>query len=309
MIAVTCPAGHIAAILVPRLLRRGHPVRALCRSWAGVESLVSAGVQVRHGDLCRREDLEPFLAGAQAAFLVVPLASEPGDEAAMGHVLAEAFGAAPTPHIVFVSLLGCDAAGAQGPVPTSIAVKSDIEQMLADLGTDFTFLRSGFLMENLSYLRRDLESGRMPLPVPVAQPLPAVSVHDLAQAALHVLARGPEGAERIPVLAPELLTPETMAAELAEAFGHPIAAEEITPADYAHRLMAAGVPPARAAHVAHVARHLSRIGGDERALDFRRDAREMLWGPAAVEPTHFHDFARTLADASLPSVRGMMQGS
>src|SRR5688572_25807210 len=132
MIAVTCPAGHVAALLVPRLLRRGHPVRALCRSSAAVQSLVSAGVQVRHGDLNRREDLEPFLLGAQAAFLVVPLAPDPGEEANMGHVLADAFTAAPTQHIVFVSLLGCDAAGGQGPVPTSIAVKSDIEQMLAD---------------------------------------------------------------------------------------------------------------------------------------------------------------------------------
>jgi uncharacterized protein YbjT (DUF2867 family) len=299
MIAVTCPAGHVASLLVPRLLRRGHPVRALCRTSNAVELLASLGVQVRRGDLERRDDLESFLQGAQATFLVIPLGTDPGNEVAMGRTLAAALGAVTLPHIVFVSLLGCDAASNSGPVPTSIAVKSDIEQMLADLGMDFTFLRTGFLMENMAYLRRDLESGQLPLPLPVSEPLPAVSVRDLAQAALHVIARGPDGAERLPVIAPELLTPEAMAAELAEAFAHPIHAEEITAADYAHRLMGAGMSPARAAHVAHVARHLSRIGGEEIDHELRRSAQDMVWEPAAIDPMRFRDFARNLAEESV----------
>ena len=295
MIAVTCPAGHVASLLIPRLLRRGHPVRALCRSSTAIDSLVALGVQVRHGDLNRREDIASFLRGAQATFIVLPLAADPGAEVSMGRVLADALAEVPGLHIIFVSLLGCDAARVQGPVPASIAVKSDIEQMLADLGAEFTFLRTGFLMENMAYLRRDLESGQLPVPIPVTQPLPAVSVRDLAQAALHVIARGPDGAERLPVLVPELLTPESMAAELAEAFAHPIHAEEVTPADFAHRLMGAGMPPERAAHVAHVARHMSRISSEESDFDLRRAAQDMLWGPAAFDPARFRDFAREFA--------------
>ncbi len=309
MIAVTCPAGHVTSLLVPRLLRRGHPVRALCRGSTAVDSLVSLGVQVRRGDLCRREDLASFLHGARTTFLVVPLAPDPGAEAVMGHVLAEALAEVAAPHIVFVSLLGCDATSGSGPVPASIAVKSDIEQMLADLGAEFTFLRSGFLMENMTYLRRDLESGQLPLPIPVTQPLPAVSTRDLALAALHVIARGPEGAERLPVLAPELLTPEAMAAELADAFGHPVIAQEITPADYTRRLMAAGMPPERAAHVAHVARHLSRFGSAEKDLELRRTAQDTLWGPAAFDPVRFRDFAHDLAvESTHYPVRQAVQG-
>ena len=302
MIAVTCPAGQVSILLVPRLLRRGHPVRVLCHSAQSIDELTALGAQVRRGDLCVQEDLYPWLRDAVATFLTIPIARAPDVEAEMGRILARALANSAVMHVLLLSLAGCDRSVAttvtpRDSPPRSVAVKAEIEQVLADLGRDFTFLRTGLRMEGVALLWRELELGRLPLPIPPTARLPMVSVLDIAQAALRLVARGPVGAERVSLLGPALVTPEGMAADLSDALEHRIEAEEVSAAEFCRRLSEVGIAPERAGHIADVIGHMAGWVEDPTPTDT-----EDAW-PDHWTPTSFSDFARTLAGTPAPPMR------
>ncbi len=287
MIAVTCPTGRIAGLLVPRLCRRGHPVRVLCRAPSRADHLTALGVEVLKGSLFESERLTLFLRDATASFLATPLLDDPRDERKMGRMLAEAHAGSTVEHVVYLSVLGATSAAGDTPV----TAKMEIEQNLADTGLDFTVLRPAFLMENLTVQMAEIESGVLALPASPADPFPLVAAGDVACAALIALARGPAGAERIDLVAPEILTPVEMAAVLAEALGHEVEAIEVGAREYGRRLERSGLPAHRAEHLAELASHLADIGARMR----HAQADEAALGTPAHTATSFAAFAHELA--------------
>jgi uncharacterized protein YbjT (DUF2867 family) len=262
MIAVTCPTGRIAGILVPRLLRRGHPVRVLCRSPGHIDSLSALGAEVIRGSLFESDRLEIFLRDVRSTFLVTPLFENPSEEARAGQAVAAAHAGSEVDHLIYLSVLGSEAA----PAP-SLAAKAKVEQQLADTGRDFTFLHAAFLMENLSLLHNELDNGILALPVPTDSPFPVVAGSDVACTALLALARGPSGAERLELTTSAILTPEGIAEVFSEALGHRVRAIEVDAHDYTRRLEAAGLPRHRAAHLAGLAGHLAEWSGSQPAAE------------------------------------------
>jgi uncharacterized protein YbjT (DUF2867 family) len=260
MIAVTCPTGRIAGILVPRLLRRGHPVRVLCRAPSHVEGLSALGAEVIRGSIFDPDRVELFLRDARSTFLVTPLFDNPSDELSAGGAIASAHVGSTVDHLAYLTILGSDRGSGAA---SSIAAKAEVEQQLADTGIDFTFVHAAFLMENLTLLRSELDLGVLSLPVPADQPFPLVAASDVACSALLALARGPAGAQRLAVTGPEILTPEEMAAAFSQALGHPVRAVEVKVGDYGQRLADAGVPHHRAAHLAELAAHMAELEWNE----------------------------------------------
>jgi uncharacterized protein YbjT (DUF2867 family) len=284
MIAVTCPTGRIAGILVPRLLRRGHPVRVLCRSPGHIDNLSALGAEVIRGTLFDPDRLEIFLRDARSTFLVTPLFENPSDEARAGQAIAAAHAGSMVDHLIFLSVLGSEAA----PAP-SLAAKAEVEQQLADTGRDFTFLHAAFLMENFSLLHNELDNGVLALPAPTDSPFPVVAGSDIAGTALLALARGPIGTERIELTAPQVLTPERIAEVFSEALGHRVRATEVGARDYTRRLEAAGLPRHRAVHLAGLAGHLAEWSGSQPAA-------ENPLAELGGEPTSLEAFARRAAE-------------
>jgi uncharacterized protein YbjT (DUF2867 family) len=286
MIAVTCPTGRIAGLLVPRLCRRGHPVRVLCRAPSRADHLTALGVEMLKGSLFEPERLSLFLRDASACFLATPLLEDPRDERKLGRLVAAALLDTTVEHLVYLSVF--DAAASSG---APLGTKAEVEETLADSGLDFTFLRPAYLMENLTYLQAEIEGGVLALPASPADPFPLVAAADVAAVALLALARGPAGIERIDLVAPDVLTPVEMAAVLAESLGHEVEAIEIGMPDYIRRLERAGVGAPRAAHLAGLAAHLAGAALRHRA-DLEAGA---VLGAPAVTSTSFAAFAHEIA--------------
>lgn len=289
MIAVTCPTGRIAGILVPRLLRRGHPVRVLCRAPSHVEDLGALGAEVVRGSIFDPDRIEIFLRDARSTFLVTPLFENPIDEVNAGRAIAAAHFGSSVDHLAYLTVLGSEK-GSGGA--TSVAAKAEVEQQLADTGIDFTFLHAAYLMENLTLLRHELDLGVLSLPAPADQPFPVVAASDVACTALLALARGPAGAERLEVTAPEILEPDEMAAAFSEALGHRVQAVEVEVLDYARRLAEAGVPRHRAEHLALLASHMAQ--GPVLRLRDQEGAPGAALAALGGKPTSFEAFTREL---------------
>jgi uncharacterized protein YbjT (DUF2867 family) len=232
---------------------------------AHAEDLAALGVQVITGSLFEPEHLRLLLHGATASFVATPLLDRVEDEIDLGTVLAAVHRDSTVEHLVFLSALGAGRSGASARRPggrpgpgSGLDAKAEIEEALADTGLDVTFLLPGFLMENFRYLSAEIEAGTLALPAPVEAPFPVVAATDVAQAALVALARGPSGVERIPILAPERMSPEGLAEALAAALGHAVKAIAVTEGEYAGRLERAGLAPHRARHLAELAAHMGR---------------------------------------------------
>lgn len=69
-ILVTGSTGNVGSQLVPRLLARGHSVRALTRK--GEKTNLPAGVEVAQGDLSDKASLREAVKGVNRMFLLVP---------------------------------------------------------------------------------------------------------------------------------------------------------------------------------------------------------------------------------------------
>jgi uncharacterized protein YbjT (DUF2867 family) len=118
-ILVTGATGFVGGRLIPRLLARGHVVRAFVRRPAGLRGRVWAGaVEVVVGDIGQPESLARALEGVETAYyLVHGMTSGEGyaqRDLVAARNFAQAAAAAGTRHIVYLGALA-DPSGPMGP--------------------------------------------------------------------------------------------------------------------------------------------------------------------------------------------------
>ncbi len=106
-VLVTGGAGKLGALVVERLVARGHRVRVLSHSGAAAPV---AGAEVVAGDLTTGEALDAALAGVR---VVIHAASNSRQAQAVDvdgtrHLLEAAQANGLAPHIVYVSIVGVD---------------------------------------------------------------------------------------------------------------------------------------------------------------------------------------------------------
>jgi uncharacterized protein YbjT (DUF2867 family) len=139
--------GYVGGRLVPRLLERGHLVRALARS--GSESKLPAGCETVRGDALERETFAPAVVGCDTFVQLVGVAHPSPSKAAQFRSIdlasakasAEAAKQAAVAHFVYVSV-------AQ-PAPAMKAyvdARAEAEAFIRSLSLNATFVRPWYVL-------------------------------------------------------------------------------------------------------------------------------------------------------------------
>lgn len=282
-VLVTGATGGIGGHLLTALAGRDVTVRALVRD---PDRLAGAGVgvEVVRGDLRDPDAVAAALHGVDAAFLNSPSAP---DAATTQIAVADAAATAGVNRLVLLSQF---AARADSPV-RFLRWHAAVEQHVRDLGIGHVVLRPNlFLQGLLAFAPLVAATGRFGAPIGDAA-VSAVDVRDIADAAAAVLTgAGSDGAVR-DLTGPRAVTHAEIAAALAEATGHPVSFDDLTPEEFAAALDGV-LPPWQAAGLVEDYAHYAR--GEAARVD---DAVAVLTGHPART---LEEFARDHVAAFTP---------
>jgi len=141
-ILVTGATGTVAGPLVARLVKQGHPVRALVHSASKADAVRQQGAETVVGAFDDAAALRAAFAGIDTAFLVVP--ANP-DAAKWNRALYAAARDAGSPHVVRLSVIN---SAEDGPTDNT-KLHGESDRNLRESGLPYTILRPHFFMQNL----------------------------------------------------------------------------------------------------------------------------------------------------------------
>jgi uncharacterized protein YbjT (DUF2867 family) len=292
MFTVMGATGQTGGATARALLAAGEEVRALGRSADGLAELAAAGAETRAGNAGDPSFLADAFRGADAVYVLLPIALDVPDwhahHARLGGAIVTAVRDAGAPYVVAISAVGAD-------VPTGTGFLTGLhalEERLHSL-TDVAHvlaLRPGAYFENAyGWLPVIAEQGVMADSVAPDAALPMVATRDVGAAAAAALqTRDWTGFAVRELLGPRDLTYAEVAALIGAAIGRPgLAYVQIPEDDMRAALQAAGW----SADSARLQVEMNR------AFSEGRVAPQSERTPATTTPTRFEDFAVELTAA------------
>ena len=231
MIVVTTPTGQIGAKLVQDLLRAGETLRLIARDASRLPPEVRDQVELVEGSHGDAAVVDRAFEGADALFWVVPPNpkatslqaayldfSKPACAAVKGRGVG---------HVVNVTGLGRDTRWRDhgGLLTASI----HMDEMFAATGAAHRALAMPSFMDNvLMQLQPIREQGMFFGPLNGDVKAPTCATRDIAAAAARLLIdRSWSGQETMPVLGPEDLSPNDMAATMSDVLGRPVRYQQV----------------------------------------------------------------------------------
>ncbi len=244
MIVLTTPTGDIGSQVLSTLVERvpaaGEELRVVVRDPTRLPDSVRDRVDVVPGSHGDADVVERAFAGADAVFWVVPPNAQAAslEDAFSGftQAAAKAFASQGVGHVVGVSALGrgTPVAGRAGLVTASLAM----DDLIAGTGVAYRALANPSFMDNLL---RQVDSirdhGTFTDTVVPDRKAPVAATRDIAAAAVALLLdRSWSGVGEVPVLGPENLSQEDLAAIMSDVLGRPIRYERESLEDLGARL-------------------------------------------------------------------------
>lgn len=217
-ILVTGSTGTVGSEVTRHLAAAGQQVRALTRSPETAD--FPPGVTPVKGELTDIDSLRAALDGASGLFLLSAVSQDELTGTLIALDLAHRAGIR---NLVYLSVIHADSYA----TPPHFAAKAAAERVIADLDLPTTILRPGYYMQNDAWEKdRILTEGVYGPPVGKKAVL-TVDTRDLAEVAARALLRRQESTESLPrqtldVVAPEVLTGDTIAAIWAETIARPV---------------------------------------------------------------------------------------
>ncbi|MES3032443.1 MAG: NmrA family NAD(P)-binding protein [Gemmatimonadota bacterium] len=244
-ILITTPTGHIGSRIVDRLLTSGHDLTVLARAPGKLPEPVREGVTVVEGSLEDAAAVDRALAGADAAFFLIPPPAPSVPhwrqwQEATGRTLAAAAAKAHVPRVVFLSSIA-----AQHDDVGAISGLGAVERILDAALPNVVSLRAGYFMENYF--------GSLPtIAVPGAvfgvfdgtSKMQIVATSDIGDIAARWLVDDSwTGHHKVGAHGPEPLTQDEVVAILSEVLERPVGYVRIPPPSLRDALLQAGLPP------------------------------------------------------------------
>ena len=286
MIVVTTPTGQIGSQVLERLLAADAAVRVIVRDPAGLDPQVRGRVEVVVGSHADAGVVDEAFAGADTLFWLLP--PNPRADDVTGYYLTFARPACAAivdrgvQRVVSVSTLGHGTEGA-GQLSAALAV----DELMADTGVSRRVLKMPYFMENLlGQVDMIRDQGMFAMPNVGDRTLLTVATSDIAAAAAPLLLDGSwSGQDDVPVVGPDDLSPEGMAAVMADVLDRPVRFRHVPGEDFVPALTGRGVGAAWAQALVEMA--------DAQGAGFYGD-------PPRTAPTGFR---RWCTDVLAPAVR------
>lgn len=231
MIVVTAATGHIGGQVVQDLLDAATPVRVVVRDPARLAPGVAERVEIVRGSHRDPAVVTEAFAGADAVFWLVQAdpQADSADAAYSGFARAavEALRTQRDTRVVGVSVLGRGTSEVErsGHVAAALAM----DDLFAATGVPYRALTMSYFMENTLWQAGSIKAeGVLSGPSLPDRPFPVVATRDIAAVAARLLRDDTwTGFEEVPVLGPEDLTFDQMAAILSEVLRRPVRYQQI----------------------------------------------------------------------------------
>ena len=258
MIVITTPTGQIGRQVLGNLLASGEELRVITRDPSDLPAGVSDRLDIvvgSHGDPAVAD--KAFAAADAVFWLVPPDPRAPSVEAAFvgfTRPAAEAFARHGVGRVVAVSALGRGTpwAGRAGYVTGSLAM----DDLIAGSGVAYRALANPSFMDNTARQAESIKSqGMFFSPIAGDRKLPTVATRDIAAAAARLLLDpGWSGVGEVPLLGPEDLSFNDLAAIMSEVLGQGVRFQQTTFDAYNDRFVSFGMSEAMARGMTDMAR-------------------------------------------------------
>jgi uncharacterized protein YbjT (DUF2867 family) len=219
-ILVTGATGNVGREVIRALQRKGTLVRAGVRNPEKTDLASEPGVEVVGFDFLDPTTFEAAFVGIKRLFLVRP--------PALGNVetqIAPAVWAAVqagVEHIVFLSV--------QGVEDKPIIPHHKIESLIKQTGVQYTFLRAGFFMQNLSTTHRDEIRNESVIALPVGKAKTSfVDVRDLGEVGARALTEAEHADKSYTLTGPQSLDYAQIAQQMSRELGREIVYTDPSP--------------------------------------------------------------------------------
>ncbi len=226
MIVITTPTGQIGSHVVRHCLDHGEAVRVIARDPSRLPGAVRDRVQVVRGSHGDASVIDEALAGADALFWLVPpdphTASVEAAYLDFTRPVCDAIKRHGVQHVVDVKAL---ARGTKWEARAGLATVSErMDELIAATGVALRSLAAPGFMDNMLMQRQPiLEQGVFFGPIDANRKIPQIATRDIGAVAGQLLCdRSWSGQAHMPLLGPEDLSFDDMAAIMAERLGRPV---------------------------------------------------------------------------------------
>lgn len=296
MIVVTAPTSKIGSRVVEQLLAAGETIRVVVRDPRRLSPSVREHAEVVAGSHRDPAVVHKAFTGADAVFWLMPgdsqapdavaayvEASRPGVEAVTEHGVG---------HVVGVSALGrgTPVAGQAGHVTGSLAMDD-----LFAAATNYRALANPTFMDNtLRDVPSILANHTIGTAVAADRKLPMVATRDIADAATRLLLdRSWDGFAEVPLLGPEDLSGNDMAAIITDVLGFPVRYEQTGSSALEAAMLTYGASPGMARAMAQM------VIAKDNGLD-----EGVVRTPHNTTPTTFRQWCAEVLKPAVDAARG-----
>lgn len=244
MICVFGASGNTGGAAAAHLLKAGKKVRVVGRQREKLAALAKAGAETCVGDVENAGFVREALAGAEAAYVLIPPNFATDDFRAYQTRIIDAVAggiqANGVRHVALLSSQGAQHDSGTGPI---VGLHRFEERLKKIPGLSALFLRAGMFMENTFMGMGTIKSqGIYAAAIPAEVAIPFVAAADIgAYAGVRLEKLDFSGASAVHLIGPKAVSQTELVTALGQAIGKPVRYVQVTVADVEQEMKRAGL--------------------------------------------------------------------